>query len=497
MSSLSPRRLWHTRRAGVLLHPTALAGRFGPLGDTARRFVDFIADSGLSVWQTLPVGPTHRDLSPYQSLSAHAGNPAFIDVSELATLGLLRPEELDELEQQGRQPLLRRAATRFSRGEGRLGREDYDRFCRSHRRWLEDFVLFSALRERHPGSSWLQWPEPYRHRDPAALKAFSEANRDLLEAICFEQYLFHHQWRDIRDYARARGVLLFGDIPIFVAHDSADVWANRHLFKLDAHGLPTAVAGVPPDYFSPDGQHWGNPLYDWERLAASGYDWWLDRLDSQRHLFDLIRIDHFRGFEAYWEIPASTPQPRFGRWVPGPGRQFLEACFRRFPELPLVAENLGVISAEVEQLRHDFQLPGMTVLQFGFDGNPDNPHLVHRHQPEDLVYTGTHDNDTTLGWYRSLDDRTRNYVDQYLNTDGHNMPWPAIAAVMRSVSWLAVVPVQDFLGLGSEARFNKPGTVNGNWIWQLDLTLCTTELAENIRKLVAETERLPKLPIKN
>lgn len=486
-----------TRRAGVLLHTTALAARYGPLGEASRRFVDFMAASGLTVWQVLPVGPTHSDHSPYQSLSAHAGNPDFIDLSELTGLQLLHPQELEAIDENGRHTLLRLAARRFLAGEGRLRRSDFEQFCRSHQRWLDDFALFCAIRECHGDSSWLHWPAPLRYRHPEAIQAFRENHRSLLDAIRFEQFLFQRQWARIRSYASQKGILLFGDVPIFVAHDSADVWANREVFKLDAAGQPTAVAGVPPDYFSPKGQHWGNPVYNWEHLRATGYRWWLERLDSRRRLFDLIRIDHFRGFHACWEIPADNPEPRYGSWVPGPGREFLEACFREFPDLPLIAENLGVISDEIEQMRRDFHLPGMTVLQFGFDGNQDNPHLLHHHRPEDLVYTGTHDNDTTLGWYRSLDEPTREYVNRYLQTDGQDMPWPAIAAVMRSVSWLAVVPLQDFLALGSEARFNTPGTITGNWQWTLDPALCTTELAERIRKLVVDTERLPDALVNN
>ncbi|MGB2109449.1 MAG: 4-alpha-glucanotransferase, partial [Marinobacter vinifirmus] len=302
------------------------------------------------------------------------------------------------------------------------------------------------------------------------LAEFSRANESAIEQVKYEQFLFHRQWHALRQYARDRGVLMFGDIPIFVAHDSADVWANPEQFKLDANGQPLAVAGVPPDYFSPDGQHWGNPLYNWQAMARDGYRWWLSRLASQREKFDLLRIDHFRGLQAFWEIPASDPRPVNGYWVPGPGDDFLSACFRELPDLPLVAENLGIIGDDVEQLRHRFRLPGMTVLQFGFDGSPGNPHLLHNHRAEDLVYTGTHDNDTTLGWYHSLDERTRQHVNHYLRITGEEaaqMPWPIIQAAMGSVSGLVVVPVQDLLGLGSDARFNTPGTIENNWIWQL------------------------------
>lgn len=485
------KRLFKARRAGVLLHPTALGGQYGILGANARRFVDFLAKSGLSVWQTLPVGPTHSDLSPYQSLSAHAGNPEFIDLSELVTLGLLRREELDfPMDGGRRRALLKQAARRFNAGEGQLRLPDFEAFCAEHRLWLEDFAIFCGIRETLPGVSWPDWPSPLRDRHPEAVARFVREHAESVQAARFEQFLFHHQWQSLRNYAAGQGVLLFGDIPIFVAHDSADVWANRHLFKLDTEGNPTVVAGVPPDYFSPDGQHWGNPLYDWDAMARDGFQWWLQRLESQSQLFDLIRIDHFRGLESFWEIPAATPEPRFGYWVPGPGRDFLTACFERFPELPLVAENLGIISNEVEQLRRDFRLPGMAVIQFGFDGSPDNPHLLHRHEPGDLVYTGTHDNDTSLGWYQSLDEHTRGYVNQYLGIDGTGMPWPIVDAALRSVCWLAMVPMQDFLGLGSEARFNTPGTIQGNWIWQLDLSRCTDELAEKIMGAVSRHERI-------
>jgi len=483
-------RLFEARRAGVLLHPTALGGEYGILGATARRFVDFMAKSGLSIWQTLPVGPTHSDLSPYQSLSAHAGHPDFIDLSELVALGLIRRDELDPSAERSKQVLVKLAARRFFGGEGQLRRQDFEDFCSEQGDWLDDFSIFCGIRETLQGMSWTEWPAPLRDRHPEAVAQFVRENAEPIQAVRFEQFLFRHQWQSLKAYAAERGVLLFGDIPIFVAHDSADVWANRHLFKLDREGNPTVVAGVPPDYFSSEGQHWGNPIYDWDAMAEDGYQWWLQRLESQRQLFDLIRIDHFRGLESFWEIPEATPQPRFGYWAPGPGRKFLNACFERFPGLPLVAENLGIISDEVEQLRREFRLPGMTVIQFGFDGNPDNPHLLHRHQPGDLVYTGTHDNDTSLGWYQSLDDHTRTYVNRYLGTDGTGMPWPIVEAAFSSVCWLAMVPMQDFLGLGSEARFNTPGTVQGNWVWQLELSQCTDELAEKIREAISRHERI-------
>ncbi|SRR5690554_96636 len=446
------------RRAGVLLHPTALPGPHGKLGASARQFIDLLAEAGITVWQTLPIGPTHPDLSPYQSLSAHAGNPALIDFLEL-------PEHWEGPDQ-----------------------HLWEEFLAEHERWLEDYARFMAIRTRYPGLAWPEWPEPLRRRDANALAEFTRANRDAIEQVKYEQFVFHQQWNRLRQYARDRGVLMFGDIPIFVAHDSADVWANPEQFKLDSAGQPTAIAGVPPDYFSPEGQHWGNPLYNWQAMAHDGYRWWLGRLASQREKFDLLRIDHFRGLQAFWEIPASDPRPVNGYWVPGPADDFLSACFRELPDLPLVAENLGIIGDDVEQLRHRFRLPGMTVMQFGFDGSPGNPHLLHNHKADDLVYTGTHDNDTTLGWYRSLNDRTRHHVNRYLRiseNDGTDpMPWPVIQAAMSSVSSLVIVPAQDLLGLGSEARFNTPGTLENNWVWQLSEHYQELMDVQKLRELV-------------
>lgn len=484
------------RRAGVLLHPTCLPSRYGLLGQSARRFLDFMAEAGLTVWQTLPLGPTHADLSPYQSLSAQAGNQDFIDLEELVAAGLIRQDELGpENHSAQRKSVLALASERFfNDSEARPqapGQAEFAAFCAANGQWLDDYCLFCAIREVYPDQSWLGWPGELRNREPGALARFTEAHGKTLRRLQFEQFLFDHQWHRLRDYASERGILLFGDIPIFVAHDSADVWAEPHLFKLDKNGQPRFVAGVPPDYFSPEGQHWGNPIYDWDAMAKSDYAWWLSRLDTQRHFFDLIRIDHFRGLQAYWEIPADQPAPRNGYWVEGPGEKFLEACFERFPGLPLVAENLGIISDEVEALRHAFRLPGMTVIQFGFDGSPANPHLVHNHHRRDLVYSGTHDNDTTLGWHLSLDNHTRGYVDHYLGNSADPMPWPVIRAGFQSVCQLAMFPMQDFLGLDGSSRFNTPGTTSGNWAWTLDWSLCADGLPARIYELARLYGRLP------
>ncbi|ERS12099.1 4-alpha-glucanotransferase [Marinobacter sp. EN3] len=464
---MPPNPVLARRRAGVLLHPTALPGTSGKLGAAARQFVDVLAEAGITVWQTLPLGPTHADLSPYQSLSAHAGSPVLIDLAELVAPGLLDSQELATFT---RTEALEHASQRFHAGRYRetevFNPQAYQDFL-EHHQWLDDFALFMTAREAFPGVNWLDWPDDLRDHKPTALEALRESHQSTLERVCLEQYLFFEQWTALRHYAAERGIWLFGDIPIFVAHDSADVWAAPHLYKLDSEGKPRVIAGVPPDYFSPEGQHWGNPLFDWQRMAEDGYRWWVQRLASQQERFDLLRIDHFRGLQAYWEIPADNPRPAHGYWVPGPADDFLETCFRALPRLPLVAENLGIIGEDVEALRHRFRLPGMTVMQFGFDGSATNPHLLHNHKEWDLVYTGTHDNDTTLGWYQSLDERTREHVNRYLRINSPDLPWPVIQAAMGSVSRLVIVPIQDLLGLGSEARFNTPGTIQGNWIWTL------------------------------
>ena len=483
--ALTPVPVFSHRRAGVLLHPTALPGNDGKLGQQARCFIDYLADAGITVWQTLPTGPTHSDLSPYQSLSAHAGNPEFIDLSELVYLDLL---STDELAREARARALEIAAGRFLAATGptsvTTNQDTWRQFLSDHKAWLDDFALFIAIRDAHGGIPWYEWPMPLRRREPWALDEFRARHGNAIEQVCFEQFICHLQWQAMRRYARERGVLLFGDIPIFVAHDSADVWAHPDMFKLDAHGQPLVVAGVPPDYFSPDGQHWGNPLYDWQAMAADGYRWWIDRLASQQEKFDLLRIDHFRGLQAFWEIPAADARPVNGHWVAGPADAFLSACFEQLPELPLVAENLGIIGADVEALRQRFNLPGMTVMQFGFDGSASNPHLLHNHKEHDLVYTGTHDNDTTLGWYQSLDGRTRDHVNQYLRLTDDNVPRQIIQAALGSVSGLVMIPMQDLLGLDSSARFNTPGTTSNNWIWQLPENYQSLAPSDSLRSMV-------------
>ncbi|MEN8175853.1 MAG: 4-alpha-glucanotransferase [Pseudomonadota bacterium] len=480
------------RRAGVLLHITSLPGKTGAgeLGAEAYRFVDFLAEAGIGVWQTLPVGPTQWDHSPYSTYSAHAGNPAFVSLDPLVAKGWLKPAEIHE----GPAPLTSKldlihlAWQRCCTHPDPAWMEDIDRFEAENAHWLDDFVLFRAFHAKYH-RPWWEWPEEARDRHPPTLAAVRRELRDRIRQVVFGQYLFFRQWCELKTYANGRDVKLFGDMPIFVAHDSAEVWANRDWFFLDAEGHPTVVAGVPPDYFSETGQRWGNPLYRWDRMRADQFTFWVRRLHSQLDLYDLLRIDHFRGFEAYWEIPAEEQDAVNGAWVKVPGNELFHRLFDEFSDLPLVAEDLGVITPEVEALRDRFGLPGMKILQFAFSGDEDNPYLPRYHVENCVVYTGTHDNDTTLGWYQSLDEAGTDNVNEILGGSDDPMPWRLIHAAFESPARLAVVPMQDFLGLDGTHRMNFPGTTEGNWQWRFDWEQVEEGLAARIRHLVTATGR--------
>ncbi|MCB1760166.1 MAG: 4-alpha-glucanotransferase [Gammaproteobacteria bacterium] len=466
------------RRAGLLLHITSLPGRgsCGDLGADAYRFVDFLQQAGVSVWQTLPVGPTQEDGSPYQSTSMHAGNPRLISLHGLAEQGLIDALPDGAISDDKKRRLLRLAWQNFEASASDSIRGEYQAFLRQHREWLDDYALFRALQEEQGDRCWWHWPAVIRDRERGALESARQRLNKALAFIRFEQFQFFSQWMALKKYANERGVRMFGDMPIFVAHDSAEVWAQRELFELDAEGQPTVVAGVPPDYFSATGQRWGNPLYRWDRLAEDDFSFWVARLKTQLLLFDLIRVDHFRGFEAYWEIPAQNEHAIDGRWVKAPGEALFERLHEIYDPLPLVAEDLGLITPEVAEMRRQFGLPGMKILQFAFSGGADNPYLPFRHESNSVTYTGTHDNDTTLGWYLDLDDAARQHVDDYLGRSREAMPWPMIRCALASRSRLAVLPMQDLLALDGEHRMNLPGTIGGNWKWrfqwqQLDHTL--------------------------
>jgi 4-alpha-glucanotransferase len=478
------------RRAGILLHITSLPNTIGngDLGHEAYRFVDFLVNCKISVWQTLPINPTHGDGSPYQCLSAHAGNPLLIDLQGLLEIGLLddtdaRPGESTPAAQ--RLGCLDRAFERFNVIDSPL-RADYRVFVEQQKGWLDDYALFIALRQEFASRSWQHWPVPIRERQAFALDAARVRLEASILRVKFEQFVFFRQWQALRRYANSRGIILFGDIPIFVAGDSADVWARQSEFDLNDDGQPRVVAGVPPDYFSATGQRWGNPHYRWDRMVTNGFSWWLARFHGQLGLYDWVRIDHFRGFEAYWEIPVNSDTAMEGHWVQAPGEALLYALFESVNggRLPLVAENLGIITPEVEALRERFDIPGMLILQFAFDGGSGNPYLPHNHTPNNVVYTGTHDNDTTASWFEDLSDVQREHIYRYLGRPAVSMPDALISSALASVARLAIIPMQDLLSLGKGHRMNTPGTTLGNWSWRFSWDQVSdeavTKLADDI-----------------
>ncbi|TQV65053.1 MAG: 4-alpha-glucanotransferase [Halothiobacillaceae bacterium] len=459
MGAAIPAALAH-RRAGILLHPTSLPGpgAMGTLGRHARHFIDRLKACGVTLWQMLPLGPTHADGSPYQCLSSHAGHPGLIDLELLREDGWLVASEHS----------LKAAFEGFVRHAGAGERKAFSSFLEEESAWLEDYALFVAIREQQGCRAWLDWPDALRERDEHALRKARVDLHERIDQVRFEQFVFFRQWRALRDYAHAANVLLFGDMPIYVAHDSAEVWARPDLFTVDEHGHAYEVAGVPPDYFSATGQRWGNPLYRWERHEADGFAWWKARFATQLKLFDLVRIDHFRGIEAYWSIPSECETAMNGQWVKAPGDELLTALNEHFGSLPVVAEDLGIITEEVTALRQRHGLPGMRILQFAFDGGADNPYLPHNHTQDSVVYTGTHDNDTTLGWWNGLELVDREHVLSYMGEPVEPMPWALIRLALESVANLVIIPLQDIMELGAEARMNTPGTTEGNWAWRFE-----------------------------
>ncbi len=480
------------RGAGVLLHISSLpsAGFTGDFGVEARHFVDYLVGSGFSVWQVLPLGPPHDELSPYATYSVHAGNTAFIDLAALVQQGLISVER----EAMGRenlalkQQVLREAAAAFfarlKHAPDSAEAMAYSAFVERGQFWLESYCRYRVLRKAQGDRYWLDWPEDLRDCHSAAVQQVCESLQDELQAERFAQFVFYQQWQALREYANERGVKLFGDMAFFVDIDSADAWANPAQFDLDDAGRPCTLTGVPPDYFAKDGQFWGNPQYRWDYMAEDGFRWWLARFASAQKQFDIVRIDHFRALQAFWEIPAGAASAREGRWVEAPGDALLKALRQQCPAVHLVAENLGCIDAPVEALRKAHDLPGMVVLQFGFDGNPGNPHLPHNHVPSDVVYTGTHDNNTTLGWFDALDDRLRSDVYRYFSSSNEAMPWMLIRQAMSSVCHLAIVPWQDLLGLGAEHRMNVPGVSEGNWRWRFRWEQVSPDIQPRIAELL-------------
>lgn len=466
--------LLQQRHAGILLHLTSLPGPFanGVLGEEAHQFVDDLAHGGFRVWQFLPLGPTHGHGSPYEAMSSFAGNPKLIDLRECVNRGWLSEHSCVQVEhgELALNEALSEAATAFWQQleqDQELAGAVHG-FVEQQRDWLPGFALFAALKEEFNDAPWWEWPQGLRDRETAAVKKAQKQHAEAVRKVVFEQFLFARQWQALKSHAEHRGITLFGDLPIYTAHDSADVWLDRQYFTINAEGLCDEVAGVPPDYFSETGQRWGNPLYRWDVLAADGFAWWIKRVKVQMQRMHVMRIDHFRGLESFWAIPGEMQDGRIGEWRPAPGAALLQAIRDQLGELPLIAEDLGLITEEVIRLRDDFGLAGMKILQFAFGGDASNPYLPHQHIANSVAYTGTHDNDTTMGWYTQAEEHVRAHLHAYLGCHEDSMPEAMIRAMLASTANLAILPVQDILGLGAEARFNTPGTLENNWCWRLE-----------------------------
>lgn len=505
----------YNRSSGILLHPTSLPGKYGigDLGPSAFQWVDFLANSGCGLWQVLPLGPTGYGDSPYQCFSAFAGNPYLISPDLLIQDKMLMESDLVDCPDFPKErvdygkvipwkiKILDLAYQRFLSGSSSIPDIDYTNFKLANTFWLDDYALFIAIKSLHHGTPWPNWPEGLRDRQNDSLSLFISQNKNVVEKQVFQQFIFHRQWSALKAYAHSKNILIIGDAPIFVAHDSADVWSHPELFFLDPQGNPTVVAGVPPDYFSETGQLWGNPLYRWPVHKETGYSWWISRIKSVLSMVDIIRLDHFRGFAGYWEIPAGLPTAEKGRWVAGPGADFFQKLKLELTTLPLIAEDLGEITPDVVELRDQFELPGMKIFQFAFSTDANDPFLPHNYTRNFVVYTGTHDNDTTLGWYKSVSRREVNYAINYLGLHKRNAEKQFTNAMIRtlwgSVAMFSIAPIQDFLNLDSWARMNYPGRASGNWTWRLQNESLTPRLMKRIlllNRLYGRT--IEKAPLK-
>lgn len=485
------------RESGILLHPTSLPGPhgIGDLGDAAFRFVDWMQKAGQRLWQVMPLGPTGFGDSPYASPSAFAGNPWLVSLSWLGGDGLLAGSDWDDIPDfpddhvdfervvPFRRVMLRKAFDRFRRGAGGVYRQPFEAFCEKEERWLDDYALFMALKEHYGGAAWTEWPTETRLRQPEALDAMRQELSNEVRFHKFVQFQFRRQWGTLKQYANQRGIRVVGDIPIFVAGDSADVWTNQHEFKLDDEGRAVEVAGVPPDPFSATGQIWGNPVYDWKAMRANDYKWWVDRIRVMLDTVDVVRIDHFRGFAAAWVVPADAESAVSGHWERSPGAEVFGAIQRELGDVPTIVEDLGVITPDVISLRETLGFPGMKVLQFAFENDPGNMYLPHNFDPHSVVYTATHDNQTTIGWFHSRGEQERQAVQAYLGRDGADIAWELIRTALSSVSNTAIVPMQDVLRLGDEARMNIPGQAWGNWSWRMRWDQLDDGLAAGLRHL--------------
>ncbi|MBW4462273.1 MAG: 4-alpha-glucanotransferase [Nodosilinea sp. WJT8-NPBG4] len=493
------------RASGILLHPTSLPGRFGigDLGPEAYRFVDFLASTRQHLWQVLPLGPTGHGNSPYLCYSAMAGNPLLISLEELCNRSLLHPDELHELDHFSphqidfdrvipiKTELLKRAASRFNEVASDEDRAALAQFSEECHFWVDEFAFFMAIKNAHGGAGWTEWPSDIARREPEAMAAWREKLADDIFSHKFLQFEFHRQWQALRQYARDRQIQIIGDIPIYVAHDSVDVWAYPENFMLDEETLaPAQMAGVPPDYFSETGQLWGNPTYNWEVLKERGFNWWIQRIKALLGYVDIIRVDHFRGLQAFWSVPAGETTAIHGEWVEAPGTELFEAVRQTFGKLPVMAEDLGMITPEVEALRDEFEFPGMKILHFAFGGGSDNPYLPFNYVTNSVVYTGTHDNDTTIGWFEKMPDHERDRLQHYLGCiSPEGIHWSLIRLALLSVSNQAIIPLQDVLGYGSDCRMNTPGLSDGNWGWRYEAKVLTDEVSDRLRSLTELSNR--------
>ena len=498
-----------SRSSGILLHPTSLPGRFGigDLGTEAYRFADFLADTKQRLWQVLPLGPLGYGNSPYQCHSVFAGNPLLISSETLVEEGLLQAADLKDVPhfpehsvdfdavRAFKLPLLQKSFQAFEEKASQGQRAGFDSFCNDKASWLDGYALYTALKEAHGLQSWNMWEDDIKLRRTAAVKRWSKKLAGEIRCHKYQQYQFFKQWSRLKKYCNDRGIRLFGDMPIYVSLDSDTVWLHPELFYLDENGRPTVVAGVPPDYFSETGQLWGNPIYRWDLMAQDGYAWWIERIQATLSLVDIVRLDHFRGFEKYWEVPGGDTTARNGHWVPGPGAALFQAILKALGDVPIIAEDLGVITPEVDALRERFGFPGMRVLQFAFGNDPKaDDYRPHNYPRNCVVYTGTHDNNTTIGWFREevLGDTTqsreireaeRRLALKYMGSDGKEFNWDFIRLALMSVADTAIIPLQDVLGLGAEARMNRPATANGNWTWRFTRDMLTGEIKARLRDL--------------
>ncbi len=493
-----------TKRAcGILLHPTSFPSEYGigELDDHAYKFIDFLKNAGQTLWQIFPLGPTGYGDSPYQSFSAFAGNPLLISLKFLKKKQLLSDQDLEELKKQPqgtidygfivqkKYPILKKAFKKFIKNPS----ADFKIFKEKNQYWLQDYSLFMSLKQYNNGKVWNQWDDDIKKREKSAIEKYKKLLKEEIEFHNFLQYEFFTQWTNLKKYANENGIKIIGDLPIFVAYDSADVWSNPELFKLDENYNPYVVAGVPPDYFSEDGQRWGNPHYNWELMKKNKFSWWIERFKKLFELVDIIRVDHFRGFEASWEIPAQNNTAREGKWVKAPGYELFNTIKDVFGKIPIIAEDLGFITPEVDKFRKHFGFPGMKILQFAFDKDPENRFLPHNYSKNYIVYTGTHDNDTTLGWYKSLEPEIKQYVKDYiLSKSEKTICWDMIRIAYASVANTAIIPLQDILCLDSEARMNFPSTLGNNWKWRYLKNNLNKKTANKLKKLAIIYGRCPQ-----